>query len=165
MLLVHGQALLRMRLAAGGLAAAPSPCVARMLTRYAVQQRAGSGYLLSAPAARGPSPSASVITNCSRQARARSTSSGCPSAVHWGHGQCVSPSGRRLLGEGAPLRPIPSTAAAQVCSMSAVAGAEQPGPAAGDPLELLSSEQRRQVDAFVDFLLQENEKMNLTGAY
>ena len=33
----------------------------------------------------------------------------------------------------------------------------------GDPLEELSDEQRRQIDAFVDFLLQENEKMNLTG--
>ena len=53
--------------------------------------------------------------------------------------------------------------AVHALTTSAGVGGEVLGAAAGDPLEALSAEQRRQVDAFVDFLLQENEKMNLTG--
>lgn len=34
-----------------------------------------------------------------------------------------------------------------------------------DSLAALTSRQRQQVDGFVTFLLQENEKMNLTGVF
>ena len=46
----------------------------------------------------------------------------------------------------------------------AAAAAEAGAPPAADLLASLSEAQRGQVDAFVSFLLQENEKMNLTGA-